>query len=286
VSDPFNELRPLLFSIAYRMTGTRVDAEDAVQEAYLRWQASDQKTIESPRAFLTTVISRICIDLLKSARRKREVYVGPWLPEPIVGSAAEPAELAESLSIAFLHVLESLTPSERVAFLMHDVFDASYSDVAEALDTSGANARQLASRAREHLRERRPKVRVEREKQEKLLWAFLKACAEGDAAALFGLLKQDAVLVSDGGGKTRAALKPIYGADRIVRFMIGLRNKGLSLEAFPVEVNGDPGVLLTIEGRPYIIQTIEVDNGQIGTIFNVMNPDKLPADLQKSVSHS
>ena len=169
MTEAFDELRPLLFSIAYRMTGTRADAEDAIQETYVRWLGADRDSIRSPKAFLTTVISRICVDLLKSAQRKREVYVGSWLPEPIVGATAEPVELVESLSFAFLHMLESLTPSERVAFLMHDVFDASYNEVAEALETSGANARQLASRAREHLRAGRPKVKVKRDQHQQLL---------------------------------------------------------------------------------------------------------------------
>lgn len=275
--DPFNELRPLLFSIAYRMTGTRADAEDAVQEAYLRWQTADRDSVQSPKAFLTTVISRICVDVLKSAHRKREVYVGSWLPEPIVGPATEPVELAESLSFAFLHVLEALTPAERVAFLMHDVFEASYAEVAEALETSGANARQLASRAREHLRERRPKARVQREKHQQLLWAFVQACAEGDASSLMGLLKQDAVLYSDGGGKVRAAINPIYGADRIARFILGLRKKGIGeLRGFAVEVNGAPGAAITQDGRPYMIHAIEVEDDLIRTIYYVMNPEKVP----------
>jgi RNA polymerase sigma-70 factor (ECF subfamily) len=280
VTDQFTQLRPLLFSIAYRMTGTRADAEDAVQEAFLRWQTADRDAIDSPRAFLTTVISRICLDLLKSAHRKREVYVGSWLPEPIVGPAPEPVELAESLSMAFLHVLESLSPSERVAFLMHDVFDASYSDVADALDTSGANARQLASRAREHLRARRPKTRIKREKHQELLWAFLQACTNGDEATLLGMLKQDAVLYSDGGGKVRAAINPILGADRIVRFILGLREKGIGeLRAAPAEVNGEPGAAITRNGQPYMIHAIEVVDDRIQTIFYVVNPEKLPADF-------
>jgi RNA polymerase sigma-70 factor (ECF subfamily) len=262
------------------MTGSRADAEDAVQEAYLRWQSADQESIESPRAFLTTVISRICLDLLKSAHRRREVYVGHWLPEPIVGPTSEPAELSESLSLAFLHVLESLSPSERVAFLMHDVFDASYSEVADAIGTSGANARQLASRAREHLRARRPKARVEREKHQKLLWAFVQACFEGDSSALFGLLRQDAVLYSDGGGKVRAAINPIFGVDRIVRFILGLREKGIGrLQVFPTDVNGQPGVAITRDGLPYMIHTIHVEDDRIQNVFYIMNPDKFPAEF-------
>lgn len=278
MTDAFTELRPLLFSIAYRMTGTRADAEDAVQETYMRWQAADRDSVQSPKAFLTTVISRICVDILKSAHRKREVYVGSWLPEPIVGPSNEPLELIESLSFAFLHVLESLTPSERVAFLMHDVFDASYQEVAEVLETSGANARQLASRAREHLRARRPKVKVKREKHQQLLWAFVRACAEGDDGELLGLLKQDAVLYSDGGGKVRAAINPIYGADRIIRFIQGLRKKGIGeLRGFPVDVNGAPGAAITLDGYPYMIHAIEVEDDRVRTVYFVINPEKIPS---------
>jgi len=261
------------------MTGTRADAEDAVQETYMRWQAADRDSIQSPKAFLIRVISRICLDVLKSSHRKREVYVGSWLPEPMVGPSTEPVELMESLSFAFLHLLESLTPSERVAFLMHDVFDASYGEVADALETSGANARQLARRARAHLRARRPRVKVKREKHQQLFWAFVKACAEGDANALFGLLKQDAVLYSDGGGKVQAAINPIYGANRIVRFILGLRKKRLGeLRRFAVDVNGAPGAAVTRDGAPYMIHAVEVEDDRIRTVYYVMNPEKIPAD--------
>jgi RNA polymerase sigma-70 factor, ECF subfamily len=279
MTEGFDELRPLLFSIAYRMTGTRADAEDAIQETYMRWQAADRDSIQSPKAFLTTVISRVCLDVLKSSHRKREVYVGSWLPEPVVGPTTEPVELMESLSFAFLHLLESLTPSERVAFLMHDVFDASYGEVADVLETSAANARQLASRAREHLRARRPKAKVKREKHQQLLWAFVKACAEGEASALFGLLKQDAVLYSDGGGKVQAAINPIYGADRIVRFILGLNKKGVGeLRGFAVEVNGAPGAAVTRDGAPYMIHAVEVEDDRIRTVYYVMNPEKIPSE--------
>lgn len=279
MTDAFDKLRPLLFSIAYRMIGTRADTEDAIQETYMRWQEADHSSIQSPKAFLTTVISRICLDQLKSSRRKRELYVGSWLPEPMIGPITEPVELMESLEFAFLHLLESLNPSERVAFLMHDVFDASYEEVADVLETSGANARQLASRARERLRARRPKVKVKREKHKQLLWAFVKACAEGDASALFGLLKQDAVLYSDGGGKVQAAINPIYGADRIARFILGLHKKDLGeLRRFAVDVNGAPGIAATRDGAPYMIQAVEVEGDRIRTLYYVMNPEKIQGD--------
>ena len=197
-----------------------------------------------------------------------------------MGPNTEPVELAESLSFAFLHLLESLTPAQRVAFLMHDVFEANYSEVAEALETSEANARQLASRAREHLREHRPKVRIEREKHQQLLWAFLHACAEGDTTTLLGLLKRDAVLYADGGGKVPSAINPIYGADRIVRFILGLRKKGLGeIRGRPIEANGAPGAALTLAGRPYMIHAMESEGERIRVLFYVMNPDKMPGDV-------
>jgi RNA polymerase sigma-70 factor (ECF subfamily) len=274
--DPFEGVRPLLFSIAYRMTGTRADAEDVLQEAFLRWQSAEKTSIESPKAFLTTVVSRLSLDVLKAARRKREVYTGPWLPEPIVGPVSEPVEMAESLSLAFLHVLESLPAEERVAFLMREVFDAAYREVAETLDTSEANARQLVSRAREHLRARRPRHRVDPKTHEKLLFEFIRACGEGDATTLVGLLRDDAVLYSDGGGKTRAALNPIYGADKIIRFVLGLRRKDLGeYGGFPAQINGKPGAVVTINGALNAVVTIEADEDRIQSLYFVLNPDKL-----------
>jgi RNA polymerase sigma-70 factor (ECF subfamily) len=188
MTDSFTPLRPLLFSIAYRMTGSRADAEDVLQEAFLRWQSADRESIRSEKAFLTTVVSRLSLDALKAAHRKKEVYIGPWLPEPIVGPVSEPVELAESLSFAFLHLLESLPPSERVAFLMREIFEADYQHVAEALETTEANARQLVSRAREHLRSKRQRAPVDPAKHQQLLSEFMRACALGDASSLVGLL--------------------------------------------------------------------------------------------------
>ena len=276
MTDAFSELRPLLFSVAYRMTGTRADAEDILQDAFLRWQSTDQTAVQSPKAFLTTVVSRLALDTLKSTHRQREVYVGPWLPEPMIGPASEPAELADSLSFAFLHLLESLPASERVAFLMREVFDADYKEVAETLEITEANARQLVSRAREHLRSRRPKRKVDPAKHRQLLSEFLQACAAGDATSLFSLLKEDAILYSDGGGKRPAALKPIYGADKIIRFVQGLLKKGTGeVGVYPVEVNGEPGAMVTIDGRPDTLVSIEPDADRIITVYYVRNPDKL-----------
>jgi RNA polymerase sigma-70 factor, ECF subfamily len=271
----FQELRPLLFSIAYRILGVRADTEDVLQEAYLRWRQADE--VRSPKAFLTTVVSRLALDALKAAHRKREVYVGPWLPEPIIGPVSEPVELAESLSIAFLRLLESLGPSERVAFLMREVFDADYSAVAEALDTSEANARQLVSRAKAHLRNGRPpRERADPARHPQLLAAFLQACAEGDSGSLVALLKEDSVLYTDGGGRTRAALNPILGADRICRFVFGLMKKGLGeFGGYPAQVNGLAGAVITLDGKPAGVMTIAIDGDRIAELYYVLNPDKL-----------
>jgi RNA polymerase sigma-70 factor, ECF subfamily len=271
----FHELRPLLFSIGYRILSVKADTEDVLQEAYLRWQAAPAESIRSPKAFLTTVVSRLALDALKAAHRKREVYLGPWLPEPIIGPVTEPVELAESLSFAFLRLLESLGPAERVAFLMREVFEAEYSDVAEALETSESNARQLVSRARGHLKEGRTN-QVNRARHPELLAAFLQACAEGDSGALVILLKEDAVLFSDGGGRTRAALNPIFGSDRIIRFVFGLRRKGLGeYGGYPAQVNGLPGAVITLDGKPNAVLSIAVEGDRIRELYFVLNPEKL-----------
>jgi RNA polymerase sigma-70 factor (ECF subfamily) len=279
--NQFEEFRPLLFSLAYRMLGTRADAEDVVQDAYLRWRNASTEEVRAPKSYLTTVVARLSLDSLKSARRKRETYVGEWLPEPIVeppGSSA--VEMAESLSLAFLHVLETLSPDERVAFLMREVFDADYSEIAATLETSEANCRQLIARARKHVRDRRPRFKVDRARQQSVLAQFLAACQTGDASRLLPLLSPDVVLHSDGGGKVRATINPIYGSDKVSRFFEGIAKKGATagLTAKFVTVNGDPGALTMHGGHPNSVISIELDeSGLIHRIFLVANPDKLPA---------
>lgn len=274
----FNELRPLLFSAAYRMLGSRMDAEDILQDAFLKWQDCDTASVQSPRAYLLTIVSRLALDQLKSARAKRETYIGPWLPEPIVQNAPDPVELAESLSIAFLHVLESLAPAERVAFLLREVFGEDYNGIAATLATSEANARQLVTRARKHVQEKRPRFAVDRERHREILETFVKACAYGSVTDLVGLLKEDAVFYSDGGGRVSAALNPIYGADRIVRFVLGVRQKfPLPLGGYFAMINGEPGFVSTLDGGIYSTATIEIaEDGRISRVFFVMNPEKLP----------
>jgi RNA polymerase sigma-70 factor (ECF subfamily) len=278
----FEEYRPLLFSLAYRMLGTRSDAEDIVQEAYLRWRAAPVEEVRAPKSYLTTVVARLSLDSLKSARRKRETYVGEWLPEPIVEPpSASAAEMAESLSLAFLHILESLTPDERVAFLLREVFEAGYAEIAATLDTSEANCRQLIARARKHIHDRRPRFKVDRTRQQTVLQQFLYACQTGDPSQLLPLLSPEVVLHSDGGGKVRATINPIYGADKVQRFFKGLANKGvgIGITAQWVTVNGDPGALLMHGEHPTTVVSIQLnESGQIHRIFLVSNPDKLPGD--------
>lgn len=280
----FLELRPQLFRLAYRMMGTRADAEDTVQEAYLRWQRAGDEEVRSPKSYLTTVVARLSLDSLKTAQRKREVYVGPWLPEPIVEPLSErKVEMAESLSLAFLHLLESLSPPERIAFLLREIFDAPYSEVAAALETTEANCRQMVTRARKHIQEHRPRFEVDRERHRGMLADFLKACSTGDASDLMAVLREDVVLHSDGGGRAKAALNPIFGADRVARFFAGLVKKG-AVEGVTVrfaEVNGEPGALLYLGGQLTYVVTVEFEEDQKASgIFIVANPEKLPREFQ------
>jgi RNA polymerase sigma-70 factor (ECF subfamily) len=274
----FQELRPLLFGLAYRMLGTRADAEDVVQDAYLRWQSAPAGEVRSPKPYLTTVVARLALDRLKSAHRQRETYVGPWLPEPLVEPmGTKPIEMAESLSLAFLRLLESLSPAERVAFLLREVFDADYEEVAAALETSESNSRQIVARARKHIQEHRPRFAVDRGRQSAVLREFLAACSTGDPSRLTALLSKDVVLYSDGGGKVSAALNPIAGADRVARFLIGIGRKMPAVRVEFADVNGAAGVVLLEAGRPYGVVTLDVTpEGLIAGLYFVINPDKLP----------
>jgi RNA polymerase sigma-70 factor (ECF subfamily) len=268
--------RRFLSGLAYRMLGSVAEAEDVVQDAFLRWRDVDRSAIAEPRAYLSRVVSRICLDRMKSARHRREQYVGTWLPEPVV---AEPGQtLAEDLSVALLLALERLSPLERAAFLLHDVFDMDYSAVAAALENTEAACRQLAARAREHVRQDRSRFSVTNRDAQALANAFRTASVSGDVGALARLLAEDAVLYSDGGGKRRAALHPIYGRDRILRFIAGLRAKGSAVfsagRADEATLNGLPGfVFHTAEGTETL--TIEIADGVIAAIYSVRNPDKL-----------
>ena len=291
VPDPaasFEPYRRRLLGLAYRMLGSMADAEDAVQETYLRWHAADRATVLDPRAFLMTTTTRICLDMLTSARARREQYVGPWLPEPVVDTAAlapdSRTELAEDLSIALLLTLDRLSPLERAAFLLHDVFDFSFSEVARALERSEAACRQLASRARAHVRAVRPRgatVPVHTgeidAKHAQLMSTFVAATVSGDLNALMQLLASDVRVVTDGGGKVAAALNVLEGADRAARFLVGATRKGWR-DDFTVRfaaINGLPGVIVDGPEGPVQTAAFEIDGGVVRALYVVRNSDKL-----------
>ncbi|MCL2418192.1 MAG: RNA polymerase sigma-70 factor [Conexibacteraceae bacterium] len=283
--DLLDELRPLAFTVAYRMLGSVSEAEDVVQEALLRvHQALDRgERIASPQAFVTTVTTRLAIDELRSARARRESYVGEWLPEPIVTDSsddpARQAEMADSISLAMLVVLESLTPEERASFLLHDAFDYPYSEIAAIIGKSEDNARQLASRARRHVGERRPRFQTTREQRDQLAQRFFAAAENGDVAELEALLADDVVLTGDGGGKAPALARALHGRSRVAR---ALRNWSRARTRIPgvsfrlVEINGDPGALvLDSQQRVMVALALEVADGQVQAVRSIVNPEKL-----------
>lgn len=278
--EAFNEYRPLLFSIAYRMLGSAMDAEDMVQEAFLRWQRAPETTVSSPKAYLSTVVTRLCLDYLKSARVQREVYVGPWLPEPLP-TGQDPAqtgttELAESLSIAFLAVLETLSPVERAVFLLHEVFEYDYSEIGPIVEKSEANCRQMVHRARQHLNERRPRYSVSPEQRERLLNQFLQTCASGDMDGLIKILSEDITLRSDGGGKASAARNPVQGAEKVARFMLGLFSKiPPDFTIRIMEINGQPAIVGYLKQQPFNVISFDFGPDHIRGINTILNPDKL-----------
>jgi RNA polymerase sigma-70 factor, ECF subfamily len=275
----FEAERSHLFGIAYRMLGSAAEADDVLQETFIRWSSRAERDVDSPRGFLTTILVRLCLDQLKSARARREEYVGPWLPEPILDTTPEEQTArAESINIAFLVLLERLTPLERAAFLLHEVFDQPFADVAATLGTTEAACRQLAVRARAHVDEGRARFNASTDKKRELLTSFLTACAAGDATALTKILADDVVLRSDGGGRVHAALKPIYGPDRVARFSIGVAKKGagtgIVLEL--TTINGDLGALLKdAEGKVTSAVTLSIAGDRITDVWIVNNPEKL-----------
>jgi RNA polymerase sigma-70 factor (TIGR02957 family) len=281
----FEELRPGAFAIAYRMLGSVSEAEDAVQEAFLRLHRAlrEGERLESPRAFLSTVVTRLCIDQLRSARARRERYVGEWLPEPLVaGDDADPArqaEVADSLSLAFLVLLESLSPEQRAAFLLREVFDYPYDEIAGIVGKSEANARQLVARARRHVEDAKPRFEASRERREELAQSFFAAASDGDLEALEELLAHDVVLHGDGGGKAPAVAQALHGRRRVARTLLtwvraAARLAGVSLRR--VEVNGQPGAtLLDPEGRLVGVMALDIAEGQVQAVRSVVNPDKL-----------
>jgi len=279
----FEKSRKRIFGLAYRMLGSAADAEDIVQETWLRAQGAAADEIRSPEAFFVTIATRLCLDEMKSARKKRETYVGPWLPEPISdidGLSPENAlEYADDLSFALLMTLERLSPPERAAFLLHDVFDADFPDIAKAIGKSEAACRQLASRARRSVRCAKPARKIAKDEHTTLLLKFAEAIASGEAKNLEAMLAADAVAYSDGGGVKTAALNPIRGAGKIARFFAGLAGKAARLGLAPAfrlaAINGAPGFLLYQDGALDQTLSIETDGEKIAAIFIVRNPDKL-----------
>ena len=282
-TEQHDELRPLMFSIAYRMLGSVAEAEDIVQEAFLRMYGPAAPEARSPEALASTVTTRLAIDHLRSARVRRERYVGAWLPEPLLtaGDAADPArriEADETVSMAFLVLLENLSPVERAVFLLREVFDYDYGQIAEIVDKSEANCRQILARARRRIEERRPRFEASRERRDELARRFLAACESGDTSELERLLAEDVVFYGDGGGKAPAVTRPVTGAVQVARFVLGIASQvaaaGGRFEL--TEVNGQPGArLIDGQGRLGAVLELTIADGRVRELRNVLNPDKL-----------
>jgi RNA polymerase sigma-70 factor, ECF subfamily len=278
-NDPLAPHRGRLLGLAYRMLGSRSDAEDVVQDAYLRFAGAQD--VHNAEAFLVTVVTRLCLDRLKSAKAQREVYIGPWLPEPVFdaeGLSADAAtELADDLSFALLLALDRLSPMERAAFLLHDVFDTPFTEIAAMLDRTEAACRQLASRARRTVRDNRPIPAAVPANHAYLLQAFSEAVASGDIRQLAELLREDAVAITDGGGRKFAARNPIKGVDKVARFFIGLAGKiaGQDVRIQPAVINGAVGALLYLDGELDLTLSMAISGEKIAAIYIVRNPDKL-----------
>ena len=273
----FDDQRPRLFGIAYRMLGSAAEAEDVVQDAWLRWQAYDRETVRDAAAFLTTVTTRLAINSAQSARSRHETYVGPWLPEP-VDTSADPAlgaERGEALEMAVLLLLEKLTPTERAAYVLREAFDYPYAQIAEILDTTGANVRQLVSRARKHVADER-RAPVDPTEQRRLLAAFLLAAQTGDLGALEGLLAADVVSYSDGGGVVRASRIPVFGRETVAKYVAAFASRFWTGATVTwVEANGRPAVLASRDGVPFVLVAVSASEENIDRVLWVMNPDKL-----------
>jgi len=279
--DPYEEYRSLLFSIAYRVLGTAADAEDAVQDTWLKWSAADRSRVADPRAYLVRIVTNVSIDRLRAERSRRETYVGPWLPEP-VPTSTDTAVDADSVSIGLLVVLETLSPIERAVFVLREAFDFSHAEIAEAMGRSEESVRQTARRARAHVAARRPRLQVDRGRQQMVTERFLAAATGGDINALLELMAPDVALWTDGGGKVRQALKPVVGADRVAAWFAGVVRRpyeGVEIAAMTteiVELNGIPAIVFTGAGRVLSVLGLDLDpDGRVAAIHNIANPDKL-----------
>ena len=292
-AEAFNACRPRLLGVAYGMLGELTEAEDVVQDAWIRWQGADQDAVRNPEPFLVSVTTRLALDRLRSARARREVYVGPWLPEPLLTDPETPearAIEAEQLSLALLGALERLNPVERAVLVLRDVFDLEYAEIADAVEKTPANVRQIAKRAREHAGDARRRHEVDERERERLTAAFLMASAAGDVDGIRDLLAADAIMYSDGGGVVTAARKPIYGADKIARFMVGVQRK----EHFPADatftpvlVNGDPGLRMDSPTDGFVsILSVEIADGVVQSLRIFSNPERFPVEFDDGVVHA
>ncbi|MET7294637.1 RNA polymerase sigma-70 factor [Streptomyces griseoloalbus] len=283
VTDVFEKHRPVLLGVAYRMLGRVADAEDVVQDAWLRWSGGDRSEVREPRGYLVRVTTRLAIDRLHLVKARGETYVGPWLPEPYVTDfgdtapdTAERAVLADSVSLAVLVVLESLSPLERAVFVLREAFGFPYADIAAVLDRGEPAVRQLAGRARKHVEERRPRYRVDPAQRRDLTERFLAAAAGGDLAGLMELLAPDVRLVGDSGGKSRAPLRVLESADHVGRFLVGVAGKGVpDLTVRFLELNAGPAVLVLSGGKPDSVVQLDVADGRVRAVYVIRNPDKL-----------
>ncbi|WP_338072917.1 RNA polymerase sigma-70 factor [Aeromicrobium phoceense] len=271
----FTAHRPLLFTVAYEMLGSAADAEDVVQEVWLRWSADDREDVQEPRAYLVRIATRLALNRLRTLARQRESYVGPWLPEPLetVPDVADDVALAESVSTAMLLVLETLGSTERAVFVLREVFDLPYDEIAAAVDRTPDNVRQIARRARAHVAARRPRSEVTAQERTEVLVRFQRAIAEGDLQQLLDVISPDVVLISDGGGKASAARRPILGRDKVLRFLAGVMPADMRVE--PVWINGENGLVISEAGAVTAIATAVVEGGVVTALHIVRNPDKL-----------
>ncbi len=278
------DLRPLLLSIAYRMVGSVTEAEDLVQDTYLRFHrsATAGEVVDSPKAYLFAIVTHLAVDHLRSARVRREQYVGSWLPEPVLTDEApdpaEHAETADSLSMAFLVLLESLSPVERAVFLLREVFGFGYDEVARMVHKSEDNCRQIAARARRHVEARRPRFEASRRQKEELAERFFAAVGEGDLDGLMELLAADVVMMGDGGGKAPAIRQPLHGRERVARFLVGVgrRLRDTEMRIRPAEINGQPGAItFDNDGRIFNVVSLDIAEGHVQTVRGILNPDKL-----------
>ena len=274
-TEAFVEHRALLFTVAYEMLGSAADAEDVVQEAWLRWERVDHEEVRDPRAYLVRVTTRLALNRLRTLSRRRESYVGPWLPEPLLTQpdVADDVELADSVSTAMLLVLETLGPTERAVFVLREVFDLPYDEIAAAVDKSPDAVRQIAHRARSHVQARRPRQEVDRAQQQAVLDRFWDAASTGDLQGLLDVLSPDVVLVTDGGGHKKAALRPILGREKALRFLTAVSVGPLVGDR--IWVNGSPGLTFTIDGELDTLITFRLEDGLVTELYALRNPEKL-----------